>query len=108
MADQDEGVKPEGETETPDTTPVSEQTAEVEQDAAPSEAPDTSEESTKKGYSARVRELNQRAKDAEAEAESLQKKLEELTANVKPGENVPTFEPLTPLINPGEDITGDE
>jgi hypothetical protein len=31
-----------------------------------------------------------------------------MTANVKPGENLPYLEPLTPIVNPGEEITVDE
>ena len=104
MDDQEQALNQEGEIETtPDTTPVSEETAETRE--IPTEE---SEESTKKGYSNRVRELNQRAKDAEAKAQSLQEKLEELTANVKPGSNIPNFEPLTPLVNPGEEISVEE
>lgn len=103
MEDQDKGVKETAEVETADVTPDVEETPETQETP-----PEESEESTKKGYSNRVRELNQRTKEAEAKAESLQEKLAELTAKVKPGESVPNFEPLTPLVNPGEEITVDE
>jgi len=104
MADEEKALNEEGETETtPDTTPVSEETTETQE-----VQPETEEESTKKGYSQRVRELNQRAKDAEAKAASLQDTLAALTADVKPGDNLPNLEPLTPLVSPGEEITVEE
>ena len=61
MDDQDKALNQEGEVETtPDATPATEETTEVQETPTEPE-----EESTKKGYSHRVRELNQRAKDAE-------------------------------------------
>jgi len=91
MDDQTEGVKPEGEAETtPTTTPVEEETTEV-----------TQEDSSKKGENARIRELNERAKQAEAKAKSLSERIAELTSPVGQSGQVPQF---TPQVNqPGFD-----
>ena len=110
MDDQDKALNQEGEIDTTQsTTPVEEETTEVQEEEA---SPETTEESTKKetkkGYSQRVRELNQRAKEAETKAQSLEEKLAEMTASLKPGDNIPNFDPLTPLVKPGEELTAEE
>lgn len=66
---------------------------------------DETEGEPKKGFSSRVRELNARAKKAEAEAESLAEKLAALTGST---DNVGTYSPQTasddPIVMPGEEI----
>ena len=101
MDDQDMALNEEAEVETAeDTTSVSEETAEVES---------TTEEESKKGYSARVRELNQRAKEAEAQAQSLSEKLAEITRGVPDGApQMPTNQPLPPIVKEGEELTYEE
>ena len=95
-----------------DTSPVLE--AQATEDTEP-EATESAEEGVegevetgeepKKGYSSRVRELNTRAKEAEAKAESLAEKLRTLSAQP---EETPRFAPQTkddsPLVMPGEEI----
>lgn len=70
------------------------------------ETTDTAGEPAKKGYQARVQELNQRAKDAEEKAKSLEQKLAELTQpNGLPEPlNVPQYDPQAPVVQPGEEI----
>jgi hypothetical protein len=92
-----------------DTTPVSEATEEVEEEAVES-AEDTEESETetgeevqsKKGFSNRVRELNNRAKQAEEQVKSLSQRISELTANSAESE------PYTPNIQPGAEITQEQ
>ena len=87
------------EVETVDETPSSETAEEVQ----------PSEESKKKGYSARVRELNQRAREAEEKAQSLSEKLAALTQGVPEGApQMPTNQPLPPLVKEGEELTYEE
>ena len=103
MEDQDKALNEQAEVETAeDTTPVSEETAEVEST--------TEEESAeqKKGYSQRVRELNARAKEAEAKAQSLAEKLAEVTGGVSQQGPMPHNQPLPPLVNEGEEVTYEE
>lgn len=89
-------------TEKVETTPVkTEATAEVETEGTQTET----EEGSKKGANARIRELNAKAKSAEERAKSLEDKLAELTAPVGVmGQQVPQFNPQEPVINPGEEI----
>lgn len=88
-----------------DTTPVSEETA---TDDSSSEAESTQDE-PKKGYTARVSEAVNRAKNAEAEAASLRARLAELTQRGSGGGyNTPPYKPLEPLVNPGEEVTLEE
>lgn len=56
---------------------------------------------SKRGFSERVRELNQRAKDAEAERDSLKAELGKLTGSYEPG-GLPQYQPQ---VTPGEEIT---
>jgi hypothetical protein len=56
---------------------------------------------SKRGYSQRVRELNQRAKQAEAERDSLKAELEKLTGSYEPG-GIP---PINTQVNPGDEIS---
>lgn len=67
-------------------------------------------EESKKGYQARVQELNQKAKAAEERARSLEQKLAELTSPVgfQEGTNIPPYNPLEPLVAPGEEIDVNE
>lgn len=99
-----------------DTTPVSEATEDVEME--PTEP--TGEEGEietetgeqpelKKGYSARVRELNQKAKQAEEKAflaeekvKSLSEKIAELTGGLPEPEN------YIPQVTPGTEISPDD
>ena len=93
MDDQDKALNPEGETETtPDTTPVSEETT---TDESISE-----EESQKKGYSARIRELNARAKAAEQQVQSLTERMAALTEGVPQGGQMPYTQPPEALAKP--------
>lgn len=98
--DQNMALNEQAEVETAeDTTPVSEETATVES---------TTEEESKKGYSARVQELANAKKNAEVEAESLRAKLAELTSQVGNQDFNPIQEPLKPIVNPGEEVTIEE
>jgi hypothetical protein len=120
---QEKALNEEGEAENIlDTTPVAEEEASVEvpepeatpeateqvEEAVAEEPEQETEESKKKGYSQRVRELNTRAKEAEAKYESLAERMAILTGNV-PGA-VPQPEPTVdePIIQPGEEIDGTE
>lgn len=109
MDDQDKALNDEVEAETTeDTTPVSEETT---TDDSTSE-----DESQKKGFSARVRELNaekkaaeEKAARAEAQANSLAETVAALTGGVPQGGQVPfNNAPLKPLIEPGEEVTAEE
>jgi len=101
MQDEDTALNEPAEAETAEaTTPVAEeQTAEVDS---------TTPEESKKGYSARVQELANQKKAAEAEAESLRAKLAELTSQVGNQEFTPNQAPLEPLVKPGEEVTIEE
>lgn len=95
-----------------DTTPVSEEEAtedsEIESEESqdfdqPEEVEEETEDSSKKGYSNRVRELNAKKKEAESEAQSLRERLAEFTggdADYQPQQ----FQPEEPLVKPGEEI----
>jgi hypothetical protein len=94
-----------------DTTPVSEEASEeaVETPTEPAGEeevePEETEETKKKGYSARVRELNTRAKEAEERAKSLEERVAELTRTQEvPNVNQQIDAPEPALIQPGEDI----
>lgn len=92
-----EGVKDIGEAVTPSATPaddngkgfyddIPEPTEEAEESAPSEESEEQeiteeSESNSKKDASSRIRELNSKAKDAEAKAASLAKQIEELTAS---------------------------
>lgn len=76
-------------------------------EAGQTEVADTeTEESRKKGASQRIRELNSRAKEAEAKAQSLAEKLQMLTG--QPVDNGTQSISTTdePIIRPGEEIDG--
>lgn len=62
----------------------------------------------KKGYTARVSEAVNRAKQAELEAQSLRAKLAEVTGHTSQLADLPPYQPLKPLINPGEEVTIEE
>ncbi len=94
MEDQKTALNPDAEAETAETTtPVEEQTTKVES---------TTEGESKKGFSARVSEAVNRAKTAEAEAQSLRSKVAELTSQVGQP-NFQATEPLKPLVNANEE-----
>lgn len=103
-----------GEENTPDTAPVSEETTgEVEETKAEptgeTEVETTeTEESSKKGYSQRVRELVKEKNEAKAQAQSLAEKLAELTGSVEPKVDYQPYNPQEPLIAPGEEIDVNE
>jgi len=100
------------------TSPVEEPkaTEEVKEPEAPEvseakeEVAETEKEKTKKGYSKRVRQLNTKAKEAEAKVQSLEEKLTELTDQARssvqtaPAIDVPTQSPAEPIFKPGEEI----
>lgn len=94
--------------EVQEVTEEAESTEEVETEAESAETGDSS----KKGYSNRVRELNARAKQAEAEAESLRERLAQLTGSdeprgyYNPQQLAQQFD--EPLIQPGEEIDAGE
>ena len=113
--DEPKGVKESGDETATEESPTQEQTAEeVEQPEVEVTAETEGEatetvESKKKGYEARVRELNARAKDAEAKAQSLADKLAELTSGSTTGElQMPQYNPQEPLIAAGEEIDVNE
>lgn len=118
MDDQNKAENDTAEVEnSPDTTPVAEPeaTEEVTQEAeaSASEVTETAEE-PKKGFEARVKELNTKAKTAEekaalaeAKAQSLEAKIAALTGSVDPQVGVnplPAYNPQEPIIAPGEEI----
>jgi len=96
-----------------DTTPVPEQ-EQVEdgvqsEEISNDETTETTGEAPKKGFQARVQELNQKARTAEERANTLEAKLAELTRPVGlPEQTVPNFNPQEPIIAPGEEIDGEE
>jgi len=111
-----------GEDKALDTTPVTKQetTEEVEESVAETkptgevetkEETTETEESSKKGYSQRVQELNTKAKEAEARAKeaelkskSLAEKIEELTSSS--GETERTQ--YQPQVEPGSEVSPDQ
>lgn len=102
MEDQNKALNDQAEVETANnTTPVQNETAAVDST--------TTEESPKKGFSARVQELANARRVAEEENRSLRAQLEELTRNVPTAEKqLPQEDPLPPLIKPGEEVTVEE
>ena len=117
---QKKALNNEGEDNTPDTTPVtetkqSEEVAEPAEDTEPTgevetegEVAETEEGSKKKGYSQRVRELNIRAKEAEAKAQSLAEKLGELTGSDEPQPGRYGQGQYQPQVEPGSEISPDQ
>lgn len=92
----------------PASTPeVAEQTAEEVAEPSVEATVETPEETTetvdepKKGASQRIRELNQRAKDAEEKAQSLAQQLAELTGGVSPLDHQGLY---MPQFNEGQEI----
>lgn len=73
-----------------------ESTEEVETEGEPTETEDTQ----KKGYSNRVRELVKERNEAKAQAKSLSERLAELTGSVEP--NFDTSQIFKPTVEPGE------
>lgn len=107
-----------GEQPTGDTTPVSEE--EVTEEVAETETEPTGEVEeevtetggqSKKGFSARVQELNSRAKEAEKraqeaeeQAQSLAQRIAELTGSSEPQ----GYRPYQPPIEPGTEYTPEQ
>ena len=94
----EEVIEPEKETEP---------TGEVETEGKETETG----ESSKKGYSQRVRELNTKAKEAEAraqeaetQAQSMAERLAELTGSVEPS----AYGPTQPQVEPGSEVTQEQ
>lgn len=102
------------EVNTLDDSPTPEQTTEevsepTDEAAAESKSEEAeTEDNPKKGYQSRIRELNQRAKQAEQKAKSLADKLAELTGSVDSGGYQPQYTPQQqlsePIVQPGEEI----
>jgi len=94
-----------------DTSPVSEEQAVEDSEESIEESAEESLEETeetnesKKGYSNRVRQLNARAKEAEAKAESLANKLKSLTGGSEEQPTIPLdYQEEEPIVRPGEEI----
>lgn len=115
MTDQNKALNESEDDVAVDTTPVSEEASgEAIESESPTEsaeevAPEGSEEETedtqKKGYSQRVRELNARAKAAEERAKSLEERVANLTRTQDvPVANQQIDATIEPLIKPGEEI----
>jgi len=97
-----------------DTTPVSEAQAVEDTETEVTESAEEvteetveTDESPKKGYSNRVRELNTRAKDAEAEVETLSARLKTLT-ETPAAQDVSPQSTAEPIVQPGEEIDASE
>jgi hypothetical protein len=113
LADLESQIK--GEDNTPSESSTEEQTTgdveEPETEVATEEkgTETETEENLKKGAAKRIKELNQRAKEAEAKAESLAEKLEKLTgASSSDMETYQPNIPSEPLFQPGEEIDAQE
>lgn len=91
-----EEIKATGEVEEVESKP----TGEVETETA------ETEDEPKKGYQARVRELNARAKQAEAKVQSLSERLAEITGSPEPQADFDQQQGSLsePIIQPGEEI----
>lgn len=105
----------EGEDNIPSESPTEEKIAEevpesLDQEASETETQDTETEvQQKKGFQSRVRELNQRAKNAEEEVKTLKQTIAELTGSVEPTGYTPQYVPQQlvqdePIVKPGEEI----
>ena len=107
--DQDTALKIDaGEDTSIDTTPVpetktTEEVLETQEEATaePSVEETETEEAPKKGANQRIRELNEKAKQAEAKAQSLADRLADLTGSVEPQQ-------YTPQVQPGEEISPEQ
>lgn len=106
-----------GEETSLDTTPVPETKATEEVLETPVETESTeevkpevekteTEEDSKKGANQRIRELNERAKEAEAKAQSLADRLAEITGSVEP--NAGFNQPYRPQVEPGAEISQEQ
>ena len=93
----EEVVTPPEEVESTEPTKPAEEPAETVESEAPKEP-------SKKGLSNRVRQLNSRAKDAEAKVESLTERLGKLTGSVEPQGQ----KPYAPQVQPGSEVTPDQ
>ena len=97
-------------TETPTVEEPTEEVPGVQEEAAAETllADTETEESSKKGASARIRELNTQKKVAEEKAKSLEEKLAELTSPVGDQGQMPQYDPQEPVIQPGEEVDANE
>lgn len=113
----DEEIKDvkEGEEQPVEPSATEEPTEEVEQPVE-EEASEPTEEPTEtvegKGANQRIRELNQKAKAAEAKAQSLEERIAELTGSVEPlgtqGYQPQQPNQPQPIVRPGEELTAEE
>lgn len=115
MNDQDQSVTVE-EQNLPDTTLVSEQKDMGETQEAETQVESTEETETqttegetidapKKGYSARVQELANKARSAEDKVKSLEERIAELTGSVEPQTD---FSQYSPQVEPGSEVSPDQ
>jgi len=105
-------------TESPTVEENDTEVQEEESVATETETEETVEQPTKeddqppkKGAESRIRELNSQVKQERAEKESLARKIQELTGSVEPQGFVPNnngYNPNTPLVAPGEEVTQEE
>lgn len=98
-------AKEEASVEVPEPKESADLTGEATKEAEETE----SEESKKSRASQRIRELNARAKEAEAKAQSLAEKLQALTGQAPEAGTQPVQPTVDePIIKPGEEIDGIE
>lgn len=101
----------EGEENTVDATPAPEQTTDEVTEPESTETGEETEsemsEEPKKGFQARVRELNTRAKIAEERAESLAQKLAAITGSVEPND-YNSNQTFTPQLEPGAELSQEQ
>lgn len=109
MSEQNEDVKQEVAVETTENSSIPEETTEevtTEESQPAGEALNEVEEtvdSPAKGANQRIRELNAKAKEAEARAQSLAQRLEELT-----GSSEPQGQPYQSQVEPGSEISPEQ
>jgi hypothetical protein len=94
--------------------PTEEVTEPVEEEASETTEEETETVSEGKGANQRIRELNQKAKAAEAKAQSLEERIAELTGSVEPTDgkgykpSTPEQTQYQPIVKPGEELTAEE
>lgn len=114
MDEKNQDVKEEVAVETTETPSVDEETTEdvstpqkeVEstEETADEVVPTETDDSSHKGASNRIRELNAKAKAAEAKAQSLAQRLEEITGSQEPSV-IPNY---NPPVEPGSEISPEQ
>lgn len=103
----------EGEGNTQEESPTTEQpteeaaeVAEPEASGTTDQAAETEERPNKKGFQSRVKELVKERDEAKEQAQSLAQRLEELTGEVSPtGQEIPQY---TPQYEPGSEVTPEQ